>query len=106
MSVRIQTGGLASHAAQETKGAEPLSESSARHWSGVGLKSGSDDHVELSPLSAAMSAAADAHQPEQADRVRTIGAVYQSGRYQIDSAKLAKAIVSEALSAAGVETAQ
>ncbi len=106
MSVRVQTSGLAGSAAAETKRAEPLLELPARQGSEARPTLGSDDHIELSSLSAAISAAGDAHKAQRADRIRAVGALYQTGQYQVDSSKLANAIVSEALSVHGGESTQ
>ena len=98
MSVRVQTSGVSGTGATETKRAEQTS-GIPRHGSDSRVDLGADDRIEISSLSAAISAAADADQADRAERVRAIGALYQSGRYQVDSAKLASAMVSHALAA-------
>ena len=98
MSVRVQTSGMSGAGATETQRAEQTS-GIPRHGSDSRVDIGADDRIEISSLSAAISAAADADQADRAERVRAIGALYQSGRYQVDSAKLASAMVSHALAA-------
>ena len=56
-----------------------------------------DDHIEISSLSAALTAAIEAHETERADRVRVINALCQRDHYPVDSAKLANAMVWDAL---------
>src|SRR5213593_4560636 len=53
------------------------------------------DHVELSPLSRALSASASS----RSARVAELSAQYQAGKYQVDPAQLSQSMVSDALAA-------
>lgn len=102
MSVRVQTSGVSGTGATETKRAEQAS-GIPRHESDSRVGHGADDRIEISSLSAAISAASDADRSNRAEHVRAIGALYQSGQYQVDSAKLASAMVSHGLTASEMD---
>ena len=58
------------------------------------------DSVEISGLSARLSAANQQEDARVAGRVSTLAALYARGQYQVDSANLSRALVSHALSGA------
>jgi anti-sigma28 factor (negative regulator of flagellin synthesis) len=53
--------------------------------------------VEISSLSGRIADASSASATAQANRVQQLGALYSSGRYQVDSAAVSRSIVSQAL---------
>jgi anti-sigma28 factor (negative regulator of flagellin synthesis) len=53
--------------------------------------------VEISSLSGQISSASSASEAAQTNRVRQLAALYSSGRYQVDSAAVGHAMVSQAI---------
>jgi anti-sigma28 factor (negative regulator of flagellin synthesis) len=93
MSIRIQSDGLPGSQATETKRLDQVSGPPVRQPSDSGVTRLQSDHIEISSLGSALAAAADA----RSKQVHAIREIYQAGQYQVDSAKLATSMVSEAL---------
>jgi hypothetical protein len=91
------TDGIANSYAAELKRAEQALFLKALDTSDLGVNARADDHIEISSLSVTLTAAIEAHETERADRVRAIHALYQRDAYPVDSARLANAMVSDAL---------
>jgi anti-sigma28 factor (negative regulator of flagellin synthesis) len=103
MSIRIQNDGLAGAAASETS----RTQDTAQIGNGTGRPGSrfdaSGDRVEISSLSGQIADASTSSQVAQANRVSKLAAMYQSGRYQVDSMAVSRAIVSQALQAGGTD---
>ena len=97
MSMRIQPDVLTGSGAVETKRLDQVSELPTRPRAESRSNSPQHDQVEISPLSAAISSARELDGRHRAERVRALGALYNSGQDKIDSAQLANSIVSDAL---------
>ena len=98
MSLRIQNdslaGALAPGAARTDEISRPGSSSSQ-----AASKSGQPgaDSIDISSLSQGIAAAGSAQDAQQAGRIRQLTALYQSGRYSVDSSLVGNAMVSQAL---------
>lgn len=98
MSVRIQNDGLAGAGASEVSRPSDLSGSStAAGKLGPVAASPDGDQVELSSLSGGVAGSVASANARQADRVRHLAELYASGRYQVDAAKVSRAMISDAL---------
>ena len=64
---------------------------------------GLSDSVQISSLSGAIAAASNSLDTVQSSRISQLQRLYQSGQYQVDSAAVSRAMVSEALQFSGVE---
>ncbi len=97
LQVRIPTESLGNTAASQTgKTAEPsqTTKSPSRNPDTGGS---GEDRVELSSLSESIASAGRIGDAQQAGRVRQLASLYATGRYQVDSLDVSKAIVAEAL---------
>jgi len=97
LQVRIPAENLGNTAASQTSkpGETPRTANSAG-TPGAGASVG-EDRVEISSLSESIATASKVDNSQQADRVRQLGALYQSGKYQVDSLNVSRAIVAQAL---------
>ena len=100
MSIRIYNYGLAGTAASETSRAQELSRTSTTGGTSSGSTADGEDQVRISSLSEALSAQGS----QRAARVQDLAAVYQSGRYQVNSMDVSHAIVNNALQAGSTES--
>ena len=100
MSIRIYNDGLAGTAASETSRAQELSRTSTTGGTSSGSTADGEDKVRISSLSEALSAQGS----QRAARVQDLAAVYQSGRYQVNSMDVSHAIVNNALQAGSTES--
>jgi anti-sigma28 factor (negative regulator of flagellin synthesis) len=100
MSIRIYNDGLAGTAASETSRAQELSRTSTTGGTSSGSTADGEDQVRISSLSEALSAQGS----QRAARVQDLAAVYQSGRYQVNSMDVSHAIVNNALQAGSTES--
>ena len=62
-------------------------------WTGASA----EDRLEMSSFADRFASASAAHSTQRAEHVKELTALYQSGRYEIDTAKLSKAIVNSAV---------
>ena len=99
MSIRIQNDGLAGTAASETSRTQDIVQVGSGGSRAGSRISGSSDQVEISSLSSQIADASTASQAAQANRVRQLAAMVSSGRYQVDSLSLSRAMVSQAIQA-------
>jgi anti-sigma28 factor (negative regulator of flagellin synthesis) len=99
MSIRIYSDGLAGTAASETSRAQELSRTTTGRTSSWS-PAGGEDQVQISSLSEALSAQGS----QRTARVQDLAAVYQSGRYQVNSMDVSHAIVNNALQAGSTES--
>jgi len=98
MSIRIYNEGVAGSAASEAHRAEELSRvHSPSKQPSVGQAGSGEDQIQISSLSEAIAAQGKVQSAHQADRVRHLAAVYQSGQYHVDSRKVSSALVANAL---------
>lgn len=102
--MKIDDNNLAALSAQTTRidrTNETARAGQSRHASGAGGADG--DHVEISGLGAAI-AAEQSDSPERAAKIDQLAAVYQSGKYQVNSQVLARDILGESASGTGGQT--
>jgi len=101
MSIRIQTEALTGGNVSEASRADEIARSAP---GGTKPASGRDaqdaDRVELSGLSDHITNALRATEAGHSEKVRQLTALYASGRYTVDSERVSRAMVSEALGAA------
>jgi len=103
MSIRIQNDGLAGAAAPETSRTQDVVQIGSLSTGLSSRAGGASDNVEISSLSAKIADASNALATSQANRVRQLSQLYQSGRYEINSASVSRTLVSNALQSAGIE---
>jgi anti-sigma28 factor (negative regulator of flagellin synthesis) len=99
MDIRIQSESLEGANAQQTSRTQetPLAGQSERQ-SGLQALAGGQDSVEISSLSAQISAINQQQDVLASDRVAALAALYAHGNYQVDARDLSRALVSQALS--------
>ena len=101
MDMRIQGESLEGALAPQTSRTQetaPASQSEGRNVLRP-VESGGDS-VEISGLSARLSAANQQEDARESGRVSTLAALYAHGKYQVDGGNLSRALVSHALSGA------
>jgi anti-sigma28 factor (negative regulator of flagellin synthesis) len=101
MDIRIQAESLEGALAPQTSRTQetPLISQSEGQRVPKAVESGRDS-VEISGLSARLSAANQQEDARVSDRVSTLAAVYARGQYEVDTGSLGRALVSHALSGA------
>jgi len=102
MSIQIYNDGLAGTAASETSRAQDVSRAATGGSPSSGSTAGGEDQVQISSLSSALAAQGS----QRAAHVQQLAALYQSGRYQVNSMDVSKAMVNNALKAGGAEGEQ
>lgn len=105
MSIRIQNDALTGAGPSELSRAEEAS----RLGAGVGKSrpaqgAGAEDTVEISSLSGSVANSMASANIQQSSRVRDLAALYASGRYEVDAAKVSHAIVSQSLRTGSIES--
>jgi len=104
MSISIHTGQTGGTSASEASRSDSVRLSTNGAAGKAGSRSGSEDRVELSSFSEKIAAASSSESTQQSARVRQLAALYQSGRYKVDSHQVSRALVSQALSAGPAES--
>jgi hypothetical protein len=66
----------------------------------IGTGSGAGDQIDISRAAESIAAGISSNNLERAGRVKDLAALYQSGQYSPDSAKISRAVVNSAVSAA------
>jgi anti-sigma28 factor (negative regulator of flagellin synthesis) len=102
MRIRLENDGVSAASTAGAGQINPTRSGSSSPTAPAGHTGGADQ-VEISPLSESISNASNALQTQQADRVNQLAAVYAKGQYQVDSAQISHALVSQALASGSVE---
>lgn len=105
MSIRIQNDALTGAGPSELNRAEEASRLDA----GVGKSrpvrgAGAEDTVEISSLSGGIAESMASANVQQSSRVRELAALYASGRYEPDAAKVSSALVSQSIRTGSIES--
>ena len=87
-----QAGSSRLNKAQETQATEP-----GQKQNKPSRSSQASDRVHVSDLSGRVLEMASTDQPGRAERVARLAADYQSGRYKVDPAEVARSMVAEAI---------
>ena len=106
MSVRIYSDGLAGASLPGAGRTEELSRAPGTGKPPAGSAGAAEDRVEISALSENLAAANSQVDVQRAERVQHLAALYQSGQYHVDAAKVSQAIVSHALRSGPVEAGE
>jgi anti-sigma28 factor (negative regulator of flagellin synthesis) len=99
MSIQIYSDGLAGTGASEAARTQDVSRATTGGKPTSGGSASAEDQVQISSLSTTLAADGIQH----AARVQELSAVYQSGRYQVNSMDVSRAIVNQALMSPGME---
>jgi len=99
MSIQIYNDGLAGTGASEASRTQDLSRATTGSKPTSGASSSGEDQVQISALSSTLAADGSQH----AARVQELSAVFQSGRYEVNSMEVSRAIVNQALTSPGME---
>jgi anti-sigma28 factor (negative regulator of flagellin synthesis) len=101
MDIRIQGENLEGALAPQTSRTQetPLTSQSEGGRVSKAVESG-EDSVEISGLSARLTAANQQEDARVSDRISTLAALYARGEYQVDTGNLSRALVSHAVSGA------
>jgi len=99
MSIQIYNDGLAGAGASEATRTQDLSRATTGGKPTSGASSSGEDQVQISSLSSTLTADGSQH----AARVQQLSAVFQSGRYEVNSMDVSRAIVNQALTSPGTE---
>src|SRR5262245_30197677 len=97
--MKIQHDNLQGSATSQTQRSTEISspnKSNAHRTSGSGQST--QDHLEISSFAEQVQQAGEAHSVNRAQRVKELTALYQSGRYHVDAAKVSKALVDNSVS--------
>ena len=98
MSLRIQNDQAAGLAATETaRTGQTGSAAAGSGKSRTGSAGEGGDHVAVSSVAESITAGISAQNLQHAARVQQLSALYASGRYTVDSARLSSAIVGGAI---------
>ena len=100
MSIRIYNESLSGTAASQTNRADEVSRAGTSGKTGQSATASGEDQVQISSLSENIAA----QSASRAGRVQHLAALYQSGRYEVNSTNVANAMVSSALQAGGTES--
>ena len=73
---------------------------------GTGPTDQGGDRVELSSLSGGVASSIASANGQQAERVRQLAALYASGRYEVDPAKISHALVSDSIRSGSITSGQ
>ncbi|HUA64059.1 MAG TPA: flagellar biosynthesis anti-sigma factor FlgM [Verrucomicrobiae bacterium] len=103
MSIRIQNDGLSGSAAAETSRTQDVVQIGSQSSNAASRSGGPADSVEISSLFNRISDASNSLESAQNKRVSYLAQLYQSGRYQVDSTAVSRALVSQALGSSGTE---
>ena len=101
MDIRIHSEGLDGSSALQTSRTQetsPVGQGERRR--GSNAVGGGQDSVQISGLSAQISAANQQQDVQSADRVAALAALYSRGNYRVDARTLSRSLVSHALSGA------
>jgi anti-sigma28 factor (negative regulator of flagellin synthesis) len=99
MSIQIYNDGLAGAGASEATRTQDVSRATTGGKPTFGAGSSGEDQVQISSLSSTLSADGTQH----AARVQELSAIFQSGRYEVNSMDVSRAIVNRALTSPGME---
>jgi anti-sigma28 factor (negative regulator of flagellin synthesis) len=100
MSIQINNDGLAGAGASGAGRAQEISRASTGYGHpATSSGSSGEDQVSISSISASLSAQGS----DRASRVSQLAAAYQSGRYQVNSSEVSKAIVDHALQSGSMD---
>ncbi|MGA3040328.1 MAG: flagellar biosynthesis anti-sigma factor FlgM [Bryobacteraceae bacterium] len=98
MSIQIQNDSLTGAAAPGLGRADEISRPAGSPSESTGRPgSRAEDSVDISSLSQSVAAASTTQGAQQAGRLSHLAALYRSGQYNIDSAEVSRAMVSQAL---------
>ena len=103
MSIRIQNDALSGSSAAETSRTQDVVQIGSHSSNAASRSGGPTDSVEISSLFNRISDASNSLEAAQNKRVNYLTQLYQSGRYQVDSAAVSRALVSQALGSSGTE---
>ena len=96
--MKIQPENLQSIATTQTqKSAELASTNKTGNSGSKRIDHSGEDHLEISSFANQVSQASAVHGANRAQRVKELTSLYQSGRYQVDSSKVSKALVNNVL---------
>ena len=105
MDIRIQSESLeGANAPQTSRAQETQQAGQSERQSGLKAFEGGQDSVQISSLSAQISAVNQQQDVQESDRVAALAALYAQGNYRVDAHNLSRALVSHALG--GVEGGQ
>lgn len=99
MSIQIYNDGLAGAGASEATRTQDLSRATTGGKPTSGASFSGEDQVQISSLSTTLTADGSQH----AARVQQLAAVFQGGRYEVNSMDVSRAIVNQALTSPGME---
>ncbi|HVW07870.1 MAG TPA: flagellar biosynthesis anti-sigma factor FlgM [Bryobacteraceae bacterium] len=100
MSIRIQNDGIGSGVAPEVNRVGDAGHAAGASGKGrVGTTTAGGDQVEISSAAQTFSDGVSASSAQHSARVKELSALYASGRYQVDSHQVSRALVSGSLSA-------
>lgn len=99
MSISIRNDGLAESSAAQSSRTSQTTQAARAAQSSSGLSSTGADRVEISSLAEKVAAADGAQAIQHSQHVGRLTALYASGRYQVDSRQVSRALVSQSLSA-------
>ncbi|MEI9975171.1 MAG: flagellar biosynthesis anti-sigma factor FlgM [Ignavibacteriota bacterium] len=102
MSIQIYNDGLAGAAASGPSRTQEVSSPASGQRPSSSVTSGGEDQVQISSLSSALAA----HGSDRASRVAQLAAAYQSGRYEVNSMDVSKAMVDHAVQSGSTESAE
>jgi anti-sigma28 factor (negative regulator of flagellin synthesis) len=99
MDIRIQSESLeGANALQTSRAQETPPAGQSERQSGLKALGGGQDSVQISSLSAQISAINQQQDVQESNRVAALAALYAQGNYHVDARNLSRALVSHALS--------
>jgi anti-sigma28 factor (negative regulator of flagellin synthesis) len=101
MSLRIQSDVTSAATSLDVgRTSDSVSTAAGSSQRRVGTGSGAGDQIDISSAAESIAAKVSNNNLEQAGRIKQLTALYSGGQYSLDSAKISRAIVDSAVSAA------
>ncbi|MEO8662070.1 MAG: flagellar biosynthesis anti-sigma factor FlgM [Bryobacteraceae bacterium] len=95
--MKIQNENPQSTASTQAQRPSELTSSSKQASVSGRVGNAEEDRLEISSFADQVSAATEAHVTQRTERVKELTALYQSGRYEVDTSKLSQALVNSAI---------
>lgn len=103
MSIRIESDQIGSASSPATR-VDQVSRPPDQASKSTGVASQGQDHVDVSPATAKISAELSAQSSTRTSHVQQLSALYASGQYKVDSAQVSQSLVASAIGAGSAGT--
>ena len=106
MNLRIQNDGVAgSSSAEVNRAGQSASTGAGSSTKSIASRGDGGDHIAISSAAESISAGVSANSLQHAARVTQLSALYANGSYSVDSGKVSRALVDNAVSGSAASRA-